>query len=65
MMKKYTVYLENSVKVSLECAAPHPGSQGHDLVCKNEAGDTIAYFYTFLYWIENPIDMRTPLSAAK
>lgn len=60
-MKKYSIHLEGGAKVTLECTTPRTGGLNHDLVCKNESGDTIAYFYTFLYWEETPPDSRRPV----
>lgn len=51
-MKKYTVHMHDSNKATIECATLKVGPLRHDLVCCNDAGEQIAYFHTFLYWME-------------
>ena len=65
-MKKYSIHQEDGRKpVTLRCTQPKVGTVGHDLVCINDDGETVAYFYTFCYWVEVPEDAAPVLAAVQ
>lgn len=64
-MKKYSIHLNDGNKVTVECVKPEVGGLGHDLVCKNDLGETVAYFHTFLYWMEYQDPRTGCMSVAK
>ena len=64
-MKRYRINTPEGGSCIVHCETPKVGALGHDLVCSNEQGETVAYFFSFTYWTDCPAVVVSDCFAAK